>query len=333
MQKYLFISFWALLTAALLYLSWGVYRPGSSIMAQVIPEKKAISFHKAVKVKEIYVIPGQKVKAGDPLLKVERQDLLLDVESKTKALENLKSENQTLSIQMEYERKLNKSNLELRLRNIDADIKRLELVRDNQQLLSENIKALNIWDDSTSSIDQSYIDMRLAILKNEKSSLMSDYGLLVQKNNEIFNLKQRELDNNIFLIQEELKLLVQEEKELLKTANQDGIIGNVLAEVDELVTPFSTLISLYDNNPSVIRALVNEDIRLKLQPDQKVIVESTNRNYNAQGTILEIGSRIVEYPSRLKLNQEMMIYGREIFISIAPNSEFLHGEKVFVKIK
>lgn len=333
MKKYLFIIFWSSLVLLLVYFSSSVYNPTTSILAQVEPAKQAVSFHKAVKVKEIYVIPGQKVKEGAPLLKVERQDLLLDVETKTSYLENLRAEKEGLEVQIEYEKNLNKSNLDYNILRIDADLKRLELVKDEQQILSKSISELNVWNDTTTAMDQTYIEMRISVLRNEKQKLLNQHNLLVAKSRKINELKQKEIDNNISLVEEELKLLMQEETDLIQIAEKDGIIGNVYAEVNELVTPFSTLVSVYDNNPSVIRALVNEDLQLNLEPDQEVIVESTNRKYRTSGTVLEIGSRIVEYPSRLKQNQELLIYGRELFISISDKSDFLHGEKVFVKIK
>lgn len=333
MKKNLIYIVWAIILGLLAYLSSGAYNPGSSILAQVEPQKHAISFHKSVRVKDIYVIPGQKVKKGDPLLKVERHDMLLDVENKTNTLENLFSDKEALQIENRYQKELHKTDLHLRINNIDADIKRLELIKNDQTRLSKSMMSLNIWNDSLTTVDQSYVEMRIQILQTERISHEQQYKLLTQKLDQLYFLQCKELDNNISLVKSELKLLKQEENELLQIAKQDGIVGNLFAETDELVTPFSTLISIYDHNPNVIRALINEHLSVDLKIDQEVLVESTNRQYQVQGTIMEIGSRIVEYPNRLKTHQEILIYGREIFISIPTESDFLHGEKVYVKLK
>lgn len=332
-KQYLIYVVWLLVLGLLVYISSGAYNPASSILAQVEPQKHAISFHKPVRVKEIYVIPGQKIKKGDPLLKVERQDMLLDVESKTNTLDNLISEKEAARIENDYQKNLSKINLELKINNIDADLKRLELIKNDQVRLSESINNLNIWKDSINTTDQSYIEMRVQLLQTERTSHKRQYALQSKKLNQIYILKCRELDNGITQVKDELELLKQEESELLQIAKQDGIVGNLFAEADELVTPFSTLISIYDNNPSVIRALINEHQRFEMQIGQEVMVESTNRPYQVKGIINEIGSRIVEYPNRLKAHQEVMVYGREIFISIPTESDFLHGEKVYVKLK
>jgi hypothetical protein len=64
-----------------------------------------------------------------------------------------------------------------------------------------------------------------------------------------------------------------------------------------------------------------------------VIVESTNRSYHIEGKIIEIGARIIEYPNRLKTNQNVAMWGQELFIKIPEQNDFLNGERVFVNIK
>ena len=333
MKKNFFFICWAILTLGLVYFSWGAYNPSSSILAQVEPVKQAISFHKAVKVKEIYVMPGQKVKVGDPLLKVERQDLFLDVETKTNALESLKSEKRVFEIEIEYEQNLEKNNLDVKSQQLDAEIKRLNLIQNNQQQLSESLAKFNIWNDSVNLADPTYITMRINVLQNEKKFLISRYRLMDLKNAQLQLLNVQEIEKKISLVKKELELLSQEEIDLVRVAKKEGIIGNVYAEVEELISPFTTLISIYDDNPNIIRALIHEDLRVQIDLHQSVTIESTNGRYETQGTILEIGNRIIEYPARLKQNKELLTYGREIFISISEKSNFLHGEKVYVKLK
>ena len=81
-KKNLFIIFFGLIVIVLLLFSLVFRETNTAIVAQVEPMKKAVSYHKAVKIIEIYVIAGQTVKPGDILVKVERPDLLLDVEKK-----------------------------------------------------------------------------------------------------------------------------------------------------------------------------------------------------------------------------------------------------------
>jgi len=89
--------------------------------------------------------------------------------------------------------------------------------------------------------------------------------------------------------------------------------------------------SLYEMNPTIIKAYMNEKNRYDLEVGDQVFVESANREYNILGTVSEIGSRIVSYPNRLLEVQDRKIWGQEIFIKIPENNDFLNGEKVYVR--
>ncbi len=330
-QYFLYITF-IVVFGILVVVSTDAYQPSTSIMAQVEPQNHAISFRKAVRIEDIYVIPGQKVKKGDPLIKVERQDLLLDVENKTRELENLISEKNILQIENQFAHKSLDSKLDLETKTIDGELERLDLIQKEQSYLSSSLLNSNIWKDSVATIDQPYIEMRRKVLLKERVYLTSQNALQSQKLDQIFALKNAEIDGKIIQVKNELELLKQEEKDLLQVAKLDGVIGNVYAEENELVSPFTTLISIYDNNPSVIRALINEHQGFELSIGQEILVKSTNRDYKVNGTIMEVGTRIVEFPNRLKTHKDVLAYGREIFISIPVESNFLHGEKVYVKL-
>ena len=76
---------------------------------------------------------------------------------------------------------------------------------------------------------------------------------------------------------------------------------------------------------------MNEKNRYNLNVGDSVLVESANRNYKISGTVVEIGSRIVSYPTRLLEIQDRKIWGQEIFVRIPENNQFLNGEKVYVR--
>ena len=77
---------------------------------------------------------------------------------------------------------------------------------------------------------------------------------------------------------------------------------------------------------------MNEGTKFSMEVGKQVMVESTNRKYHIEGRVSEIGARIVEYPSRLKANQNIPMWGQELFIKIPEDNEFLNGERVVVFI-
>ncbi|MGL1887913.1 MAG: HlyD family secretion protein [Reichenbachiella sp.] len=332
-KQNIIVIVWVLVLGFLVYIATQTYDSTSSILAQVEPQKHAISFHKPVRVTNIYVIPGQRINKGDTLISVERQDLLLEVEKKKNDIQNLDTQIKMIQVENQYIGDLAKIDFNAKSNNIDLELKRLELLRDHQNEMSKSIAESNLWNDSIPTTDQSYISMRIELLLAEKANLASQKSLNSRKLKALSKLKIEDLQLQMTQLKDELKLLITEESQLVQISHKEGTIGTVMVEKDELIPAFSTLISIYDHNPSVIRAIVSEHQPFNMAAGTTVFVESTNRRYQVEGVIAEIGSRIIEYPSRLKPLQQIPAFGREIFISIPETSNFLHGEKVYVKTK
>ena len=327
-MRYIFITIWLLVVITLVSVSFLFKDEKTAIVAQVEPERLSVSFHKPVRVTEIMVYPGQKVKKGDPLLRVDRPDLNLDLE---RSLNDLKASESELkgtldtyrsSVQLLELETLQKSEeikgkiLRLRSELAISD----ELFRDLSEL--SEVETRNTAD-SLALIDLKLLDQSLESLQRfevaEKGRLRNRY----LQNKSV-------LEQKIELQKREIELLKQEESELLQIAPFDGTIGNVYVEKDEVVDAFNNIISLYENNPSVIKAFMNEQLSYSVVVGQSVAVESVNREYQVTGEIIEIGSRIVQYPQRLSSVTPM--YGQEIFVSISPDNTFLNGERVRVLI-
>ena len=133
-------------------------------------------------------------------------------------------------------------------------------------------------------------------------------------------------------LQIELDVLIQEKEQQIKTSEIHGTIGSVSAQPGELLSPYTTILSVYESNPTIIKAVMNEGYKYQVEVGDIVNVESTNREYSVDGKVIEIGARIIEYPSRLKNNQNIQMWGQEIFVRIPENNQLLNGERVFVKI-
>ncbi len=66
---------------------------------------------------------------------------------------------------------------------------------------------------------------------------------------------------------------------------------------------------------------VGKNVYIKSQADP----ENT-----ADGTVVGMGTRIVEYPVRLRKNPDLQIWGREVVIRIPETNRFILGEKVMI---
>jgi len=305
----------------------------TAIVAQVEPMKHAISYHKAIKIEEIFVIPGQMVKPGDILVRVERPDLVLDVEKKRNDIEKLAIDHTRTVSKFAEKKQLLHMEKDSKLRKINGEIDQLKVIVKNNQQLSNQFGTLTGYADTIQQFGKSYYEIELEVLSKEKEFINEQYALETNATIKIYEEEVKYYNLLNSQLHKELDVLLEEEEQLVKTAEIHGTVGSVNAQPGELLSPYTTILSIYESNPTVIKAVMNEGYQYKIEVGNIVNVESTNRDYSIEGKIIEVGARIIEYPSRLRTNQNITMWGQEIFVKIPEGNEFLNGERVFVDIK
>jgi multidrug resistance efflux pump len=327
----LFVIFWILIGIVLLLASMFYKTQSDAIVAQVDPQKIAISFQKPVKIKSIHVIPGQDVKKGDLLAEVVRPDLMYDVDKATNDLNTFLQEKDMFITNINYQIQMNRLEKLSEIERIDEDIFQLRTQYEQNKGIKEALEGIDIYEDSSSLSFENSLLMQIDFQEKKKEQVEAIYN---QKTNQLEEKKKNEIDIYDLKIEQqrkELRLLENEANFLLNYAPVDGTIGDVTAQVGELISPYSTILSLYEINPTVIKAFMNEKNRYNLKVGDEVSVESANRTYSISGVVIEIGSRIVTYPNRLLEVQDRKIWGQEIFVKIPEDNQFLNGEKVYVR--
>lgn len=112
-------------------------------------------------------------------------------------------------------------------------------------------------------------------------------------------------------------------------APKDGLIGNIHCLEGEHKSSFSTLITFYERNPTLVRGYVHESLIVHVKEGDTLEVSSIlHPEQKGFGLVGGLGSRIVEIPERLRKIPEIKTYGREVLIQIPPNNPFLQKEKV-----
>jgi multidrug resistance efflux pump len=321
---------WLFITAVLVLSSRYYKNSSDAIVAQVEPQKVAISYQKSVKLIRLFVIPGQDISIGDTLLIAERPDLVYDMEKSRNQLEAKLIERQ--KIYDDYNNRLLSNEISGRTRLSDLDH---EIILINNRI-STNKKLIH--DMGTVQVDHEPIgdstltrdEIRLQALKNERIHTEKDYQLRQNKIAQERNTAIELINKEINILEQEIILFEKEKDELIKISPINGTVGNVYAQIDELVSPYTTIISLYKSNNNIIKAFTNERKRMEVTAGDTVLVESSNREYSIRGVVIEVGSRITDYPRRLLDNTLVDVFGQEIFISIPDDNRFLSGEKVYV---
>jgi len=332
-RKYLLIIFWIAIIALLILFSMVFTDSNKAIVAQVEPMKKAISYHKAVRILEIYVIPGQKVAPGDLLVKVDRPDLTMDLDRKNNDLERLMIEKNLTQRKYDEKQKLLNHSKNQNLQKLQAEIDQLTVIVENNQKLTSQFGSLTGYTDTIQALGKSYYEIELEALNKEVEFVKARYSNEKTSSTEFYMEEMKSLGIQEKEFYDEIKALQEEENQLVRKAEIHGTIGSVSAQTGELLSPYSNILSIYELNPSVIKAIMNEGYKYEAEVGQIVMVESTNRRYQIEGKVFEIGSRIIEFPNRLKSNQAIPMYGQELFIRIPKENNFLNGERVLVTIK
>lgn len=335
MRKKVFYIIWFVVVVFLIILSLSYHDRSQAIVAQVESQKTAISFQKPVRIKKIHVVPGQEIKIGQLLLEIERPDLVLDMD-KLINQKNAVISKQSKSIQ-DFNSRIRLLEIETanKITRLDAEAEELTARMEINNLNYSRIAALVDVDSSDSDMTMeenlllririNSLNKEVLLLQNHFTSEKERWKILLDRDLEI-------ISGNLLLLDKEIEVLKEEERSLIQRATFDGTIGNVSVQLLELIPPYETIISIYESHPTLIKAYMNETNQYEVQVGNKVIVESTNREYQIDGEIVEIGSRFVAYPDQIRIPNQPDIWGQEIFIKISPDNRFLNGEKVFVNI-
>ncbi len=328
-KRYLFHFVWVSIVIILIVYAVNYKGGEDAMLAQVESNATAISYRKPVLVTNIYVTPGQVVDSGDLLIEVERPGMdLLIAQHTTKKDQLLRM---LLELENNYENSVKLIKTEKNMKSVPLLSER-DRIEHDLKLLQANAKIIDSINSLSFNVDTQILEKKLSLIDNQLLIIESNYILELSKLENTFNNNRFQINSEITLIDQELEELNIEMVSLQKRAEKSCTIGNVFVQLDELVPPFTTLMSLYDLTPTQIKAFVAEGSVEKIEIGAPVIVKSINRVYEVQGQIVEIGSRVTAYPEKISPILNMKHYGQEIFISIPRKNNFLNGEKVYVYV-
>ncbi len=288
-----------------------------------------INFNYPVVVNQIKVAPGQFVKKGSPLLFVSRMssnEKLVDEDFKIK---ELASEEQIWRKKLEGEIRIEKANNALILGEITTSINEAIAELAYRKELTKDLNTLEVDDAVYAPLNE-----KIATLKKEKELLLTKLNANITRLEEEKKGGSNPYRHQINLLNAE-KTFNEESKiqpvDIL--APTDGLVGNVHCKEAEHIPSYTTLISFYEPNPSIIKGYIHEDLTMRVNVQDSFIVRSIkNQNILYRGVVIGLGSRIVEIPTRLRKIPEIQSYGREVSIQIPIKNQFLQKEKVALEL-
>ncbi len=288
-----------------------------------------INFNYPIQVKKIYVSPGQSVKKDAKLIDVIRIDSKESLPDQAFHIDVINAEKEIWITKVEGQIELIKDQMESELSTIN---------KQKEKLITENQFGINLYKDleSIKRSDQSSIKItqQIEALDEEYRTVSNVYKQKIENKKEELRLGSQPYDSKINRLNYEKQY--KEDQSLIEVslvAPKDGLVGNVYCKEEEHFTSYKTMLSLYEPNPSIIKGFVQEDFIMKISLNDSMQVRSTkDETLSYRGSVIGLGSRIVEIPSRLRKRPDIKTYGREIIVSIPRENRFLQKEKTVLEL-
>ena len=326
----IFVIIWLLILATLAFLGFHYKDKNKAMVAQVENQVTVISYQKPIRIKAIYVVPGQEVKKGDKLFIAESTNLEADIYQKNSELNSLNVQEVGLNNNYQLEQDILRSETSFEIMRMKNEISELML---EKRIYDQNSRKLKAVFDGTINTQIDSIKLaRILFLKKEIINQSKQMEVRIIQITSKFKQDTSLIKGKIKILKNDLSKLELQSLDLIQYADQTGNIGNLNVQLNELVPPYQSILSIYSLNPTIIKAFINERGVKGINVGTKVKVESTNRMYRMSGEIIEIGSRITSFPEKLNVINGIKSYGQEIFVKISENNKFLNGEKVYVYI-
>lgn len=283
-----------------------------------------ISAEKAAYVKNVPVVPGQEIKAGELLVELSSSELEMSLEKLAHKMDVLRSDQLEKAKLADSKIALIRAESGIKVEELNTDIAESET---DLNLNRRIVKSHNIrWDSTTEQpVTQKINALKKQRSREEEASMIRIQDILQESKTE-----QTLLSNQIILLQRELELLLEEKKKLSKFAATSGVVESVFVKEGEEVQGFTPLLSLNTVHPTaVVGYLVGKKETLPVGSEVKVRSYEKQRN-EASGKIIGYGS-VVMLPEILQKSTAVKAFGREVFIEIMPDNQFAAGEKVLIR--
>jgi len=296
--------------------------------------EQSISFQYPVKVQRVAIVEGEMVQEGSVLLEVRRPDLdseMAIIESRMKEISTRHQESiASTGAELESLRAKERE----RLAEIDTQIKTLESrYKLNLKFLGEITGREEVGEIEK---DTSPLVAEMEGLKGEREHIAKSLQAQIKNLERQLKANVRPADIQLSELEKRKNELQRQSDDLKVRTKFSGSVGSVLYKSGELVAPFSPIVTLHNAYPNYIKGYIHEDVLNEITIGQQVWVKP-NSAENERTTIIAIveslGSRIVEYPNRLKRNPRVPAWGREVVIRLPENATLLLGEKVHIALR
>ena len=293
-------------------------------------QEQTIRFSSTVEIERFAFVDGQQVAAGDLLLEARRPQLDAQIQAVQEQIQALRYGNKdarsTIAAQL--------VDLQAQLQNdvaeLDSQIRSLTArQRTNAALVRGSIVS------SEDTLGSNWFAEEIASLQLRKRALSRGSKARIKDLQSKLDSTERPVDAQIEELTKGLQELSRQQAALKVSAKLNGQVGSVLFKVGDRVPPFEPVMTVHGTHPTFIKGYIHESVLNRVQTGQPVWVQATNAQLAPQwyqGQVTSLGSRIIDFPLRLKLSPMVQAWGREVVIDLPETHSLLLGEKVKVQL-
>ncbi len=300
-------------------------------------QEQTISFELPVEIVRTLVVEGEIVKRGDLLMEVRSEGLQSSLAVIEDELQELISQDEVNIATLNSRLVGLKAKQEAQRADLDSQINglksRYELNKAFMEQMSESDPEKGI---ASADTKPGPLLEEIKGLKIQRRHLMESSQAEIDNIELQLSASERPVDARISGLEVKKKEALRQLVALKIHASSDGRVGSILFKAGETVSPYHPVLTVHGSSPSYIKAYISEHVINKIQLGQKVWVQSATALSGVsiiEGTVESLGSRIVEYPERLRRSPFVSAWGRETIIHLTETPSLLLGEKVVVQLK
>lgn len=288
--------------------------------------KTVVSSESAVEILEIRVQPGQIVAAGDTLVRLRNPELAMRIAEVQHDIEGASGDANLNSAESQRRVAELRAGFASRRAELLGEIRTLVDLNSRNRSLVSGFKAMGVQGaDTDSSGLQEQIQALRHQLEVEENGMRTQTALLLGSKGSMtkFAASRQEALRN------ELAILREEEKRLVILSKTYGIVDSINNRLGEKVSPFSPILTISGQSPSLVRGYVHERVRMDLAVGDSVeVVALGMRSAKVVGVVIGLGARIVELPARMWKAPDFPMWGREVIVRMDSKNPLLLGEMV-----
>lgn len=287
-----------------------------------------------VEIKKIRITPGQRVFTGDTLVEMRSPEIELKISEYTHLVNEMRTRSKTQANLSKSEMKALKSEQEARIIEIRSELQQLESQYAINRELIQKLRSVKDNDSTSVAVNTNNPTLiRIRNLKEELARLDRSTAIMDENLRSQISYGVDPLKDQLEQYSDQLRLYTELNKKLFITAQSDGIVGAVFYKEGEKVSAFDSIATIHSESPSFVLGYIHENIYSSVSLGQSVTVRSlADKKHQVSGKVIGVGTRIVEYPLRLRKVPEVVMWGREVTIRIPEKNQFLLGEKVLIRL-